>query len=354
MDGDAEQIEGRAKGGVARAEALTPEERRQIASEAAKRRWAQRVEPRPDMPRVLEGYSNVLDLGGVKLPCAVIEGPNGVQRVLSENGITNAILGSRSGASKRLKKAAEEGGMPIPLFVAPSQLKPFITQDLVEGPLQPIDYVDGDRVVRAYDASILVAVCGVWLKAREKGALQKQQLAKAQNAEALTLALADTGIVALIDEATGYQDERARDALAKIFATFLAKERQKWALTFPIDFYREIYRLRGWKFEPWNTKRPSVVAHWTDDFVYDRLAPGLTEELRVKNPVADGGRRTHKHHQWFNPERGHPKLREHIAGVIALLRASEDWKTFLRGLNRAYPKFGETIEMPLTGGGARE
>jgi hypothetical protein len=306
------------------------------------------------MPRVLEGYSNVLDLGGVKLPCAVIEGPNGVQRVLSENGITNAILGSRSGASKRLKKAAEEGGMPIPLFVAPSQLKPFITQDLVEGPLQPIDYVDGDRVVRAYDASILVAVCGVWLKAREKGALQKQQLAKAQNAEALTLALADTGIVALIDEATGYQDERARDALAKIFATFLAKERQKWALTFPIDFYREIYRLRGWKFEPWNTKRPSVVAHWTDDFVYDRLAPGLTEELRVKNPVADGGRRTHKHHQWFNPERGHPKLREHIAGVIALLRASEDWKTFLRGLNRAYPKFGETIEMPLTGGGARE
>jgi hypothetical protein len=204
--------------------------------------------------------------------------------------------------------------------------------------------------VRGYDASILVAVCGVWLEARKQGKLQKQQLGKAQAAEALTLALADTGVVALIDEATGYQDERARDALAKIFTTFLAKERQKWALTFPIDFYREIYRLRGWKFEPWNTKRPSVVAHWTDDFVYDRLAPGLTEELRNKNPVAETGRRTHKHHQWFNPERGHPKLKEHIAGVIALLRASEDWKSFIRGLNRAYPKFGETIEMPLTGG----
>ncbi len=96
-----------------------------------------------------------------------------------------------------------------------------------------------------------------------------------------------------------------------------------------------------------------MVAHWTDDFVYDRLAPGLTEELRHKNPVVETGRRTHKHHQWFNPERGHPKLKEHIAGVIALLRASEDWKSFLRGLNRAYPKFGETIEMPLTGGGTR-
>jgi hypothetical protein len=63
---------------------------------------------------------------------------------------------------------------------------------------------------------------------------------------------------ALDDEATGYQDDRAKDALAKIFTTLLAKERQKWMLTFPLDFYKEIYRLRGWKFEPWNTKRPTL------------------------------------------------------------------------------------------------
>lgn len=350
-----DEIVGRAKGGIARAEALTPEERSEIASQAAKHRWAQRgaqrVEPTPEMPRVLEGYSNVLHLGDTRLPCAVIEGPNGIQRVLSENGITNAILGSRSGASKRLKKAAEQDGALVPLFAAPRHLKPFISKELMEGPLTPIDYVDGDRVVRGYDASILVAICAVWLKARENGALQKQQLVKAQNAEALTLALADTGIVTLIDEATGYQDVRARDALAKIFATFLARERQKWTLTFPIDFYREIYRLRGWKFEPWNTKRPSVVARWTDDFVYDRIAPKLTEELRTKNPADESGRRAHKHHQWFNPDRGHPKLKEHIAGVIALLRASEEWKSFKRGLDRAYPKFGVTAELNLTGGG---
>ncbi|MDQ0449907.1 P63C domain-containing protein [Methylobacterium aerolatum] len=157
-------------------------------------------------------------------------------------------------------------------------------------------------------------------------------------------------MAALIDEATGYQDDRARDALAKIFANCLAKERQKWALTFPIDFYREIYRLRGWKFEPWNTKRPSVIAGWTDDFVYDRLAPGLTEELRHKNPVPETGRRSHKHHQWFDPDRGHPKLKEHIAGVIALLRSADDWVSFKRALDRAFPKFGDTIPMPLSGG----
>jgi hypothetical protein len=347
---DAHEPTGRAKGGIARASALTPVERSKIASEAAKRRWANKPEATPDMPRVVEGCSNVLTLGGTKLPCAVVEGPDGIQRVLSENGITNAILGSRSGASKRLKKIAEDDGDIVPLFLAPRQLEDYITQELLDGPLKPIDYVDGDRVVRGYDASILVAVCGIWLKARAGGKLQKQQLLKAQNAESLTLALADTGVVALIDEATGYQDERARDALAKIFTSFLAKERQKWALTFPIDFYREIYRLRGWKFEPWNTKRPSVIASWTDDFVYDRLAPGLTEELRTKNPTVESGRRSHKHHQWFNPDRGHPKLKEHIAGVIALLRAAEDWGSFKRGMDRAYPKFGQTIEMALTGG----
>jgi len=88
--------------------------------------------------------------------------------------------------------------------------------------------------------------------------------------------------------------------------------------------------------------------------LYDRLAPGLTEELRVKNPVAESGRRTHKHHQWFNTEKGHPKLKEHISGVIALLRASEDWAAFRRGMDRAFPKFDETIQLQLSGGSGRK
>jgi hypothetical protein len=62
--------------------------------------------------------------------------------VLTENGVTNAVLGSRSGASKRLKKAAEEDGPPLPIFAAPSQLRPFITREMLDGPLKPIDYID--------------------------------------------------------------------------------------------------------------------------------------------------------------------------------------------------------------------
>ena len=190
---DNDEPVGRARGGRARADKLTSRQRSLIASEAAKHRWANQIEPTPEMPRVLEGYSNILDLAGTKLPCAVVEGPNGIQRVLSENGITNAILGTRSGASKRLKKAALDDGALLPLFVAPRQLNEFITNDLIDGPLKPVDYVDGERVVRGYDASILVAVCGVWLKARGKGKLQKQQLAKAQQAEMLTFGAGRNG-----------------------------------------------------------------------------------------------------------------------------------------------------------------
>ncbi len=92
--------------------------------------------------------------------------------------------------------------------MAPKRLDPFISNELLEGPLKPIDYIDGNRVVRGYDASVLVAVCNVWLRAREQGALQKQQLAKAQQAELLTRALAETGIETPDDWTFGFIEIR--------------------------------------------------------------------------------------------------------------------------------------------------
>ena len=182
------------------------------------------------------------------------------------------------------------------------------------------------------------------------GATTDRQSKIVANAMGLVRSFAKVGIVALVDEATGYQDMRARDALAEIFEKFLSDERQKWTQTFPLDFYREIYRLRGWEFKPWTSKRPSVVANWTNNFVYDRLAPGIREELEKLNPKVETGRRRNKNFQWLSPDYGHPRLKEHLSGVIALLRASETWDQFLKSLDRAYPRYGDTIELPLTGG----
>ena len=240
---------GKATGAAARAAKLSPERRKEIAEQAVAARKAKAM-----LPRVIKKGDD-LNLGGVAIPCAVIEGPGGEPvRVISESGITTALLGSRSGASKRLKKRAEEEGALLPLFLAPGQLKPFIDKHLGDGPLEVIEYVDGDRIIRAYNAELLPAMCDVWLDARQSGALQKQQLPKAQQAEILTRGLARVGIVALVDEATGFQRDRAKDALAKILEAFVAKEIQPYLKTFPADYYENLFRLYQLPYPPEGNK----------------------------------------------------------------------------------------------------
>lgn len=341
-----------ASGGRARAEKLSPEERKEIARSAAERRWRTEIPPADgDMPRALEGYVGVLDLGGMKIPCAVIQGPNGIQRVVSETGMSNAILGNRSGASKRLKKAAQQGGALLPIFLAPGQLQRFIDDDLRDGPLSPIDYVDGDTVVRGYDAAILPAVCNVWLRAREAGALQAQQLAKAMKAEILMRALAQTGIVALIDEVTGYEKVRPQNALQAYIERVIRKELAAWAKKFPDEFYENIYKLRGWVWPGMQKNRFSVVAYYTRDLVYERLGPGLLQALERKTPKDDRGRRPNKLHQWLTEDIGDPMLAQHLHTLIMFqrlaLKNGYGWHRFVKTVDQVLPKRGTTMELPL-------
>jgi hypothetical protein len=345
------QPKGKAIGGFARAAALPPAVRSEIASNAAKARWEKATDPSADLPRVLPGYSAVLNLAGRRLPCAVIQTKEGVLRVLTEHGITSAILGSRSGASKRLKKAASQDGALLPIFLAPGQLNPFVLSELVDGPLVPIDYVDGDRVVRAYDAAILPAVCNVWLRAREAGALQKQQLAKAQRAEILMRALAETGIVALIDEVTGYELIRPQNALQAYIEKVIAKELAAWAKRFPDEFYENIYRLRGWPWPGMKKNRFSAVAHYTRDLVYERIGPSVLEELEKKSPRNEKGQRPNKLHQWLTTDIGIPMLSQHLHALVMLQRLAlannYGWTRFVRMVDQVLPKRGTNLDLPF-------
>ena len=115
----------------------------------------------------------------------------------------------------------------------------------------------------------------------------------------------------------------------------------------PFEFYLEICRLKGWPSVN-AIRRPSVIGIYTNHFVYDQIAPAVNAELRRRNPTLPSGRRNHKHHQWFTSEHGHPKLREHIAGIMALMRAACSWDVFHRNMDRAYPKFGNTIPLNLS------
>ena len=189
-------------------------------------------------------------------------------------------------------------------------------------------------------------MCDVWIDANEHGRLGSRQKQIASKALLLVRALAHVGIISLVDEATGYQYIREERALATILERWVTKELQPWTRTFPFEFYTGICRLKGWPGAH-AIRRPSVIGRYTNDFVYDRLAPGVLEELQRVNPTLPAGGRRHKHHQWFTPEHGHPKLRGHLEGVMALMRVSSSWRAFRKNLDIAYPKQSLNREFPF-------
>ena len=121
----------------------------------------------------------------------------------------------------------------------------------------------------------------------------------------------------------------------------------KWVKTFPDDFYRQLFKLRGWQYHEFSVKRPSIAGKITNDIIYERLAPSVLDELRRITPKDTKGRRKHKYFQRLTEDIGHPKLREHIASVITLMKASTSWRKFYSMLNRALPRWDTTLPMPI-------
>jgi hypothetical protein len=152
--------------------------------------------------------------------------------------------------------------------------------------------------------------------------------------------LAEVGIIALVDEATGYQADRKRDALAKILEAFIAKELRPWVRTFEPEFYQELFRLRGLEFNG-TLKVPRYLGKLTNDLVYDRLAPGVREELNRINPTNERGQRKHKNFQWLTQHIGYQKLKQHLLAVTVLMKIFDDWNLFKKALDKALPRQDE-------------
>ena len=142
---------------------------------------------------------------------------------------------------------------------------------------------------------------------------------------------------------------RGRIAFSAPELAFLA-DHAKWAKRFPDEFYQEIFRLRGWQWQGMRVNRPQVVGHYTNDIVWDRLAPRVREELEQLNPKTEKGTRRVKHHQWLTYDIGHPALQKHLTGVIALMKSVRSsphkaWTEFQRRLQRVFPKVNTNLEL---------
>lgn len=333
----AKEAKGRAKGGIARRDAMSEVERRESAQKAANARW------NSELP--IASHEGDFDLGDTQVSCAVL--PNG-GRIITQATFLRALGRSRSPkAGTGVLTTADD----LPFFLQADVLKPFISDDLVQS-TAPIFYrtQKGGKGV-GYDARLLPQVADVYLKFRDASIAQTGSVPAryehiVRAADLLVRALANVGIIALIDEATGYQEVRDRLALQAVLDAFLRKELAAWAKRFPDEFYFQIYRLRGWKWEGRGKNPPQVVASYTKDFVYARLAPSILEEIEKRNPI-ENGRRKSKHHQWLTDDVGHPALAQHLHAVITLMRVSKTWQQFKDMLNVAHPKRNDTLQLPL-------
>lgn len=308
------------KGGKRRAEVLSDEERSAISRSGGLARWQKKM-PRSD-------FEGDLKIGDLVLPSAVLEDG---RRVLISKAILTAL-------GRPWKGSYKQAGLPS--FIDARNLAPYLSADLMEV-IEPIEYISlRSQTVQGFRAELLPLVCDVYLRAREDGALIGGQNRVAQQAEILKRSLSKIGIVSLVDEATGYQKVRARNELQAILSAYIAEELLPWTKRFPDSFYEQIHRVWGWEYKPGNVKRNSYVGKLTNLLVYDKMPPGVKDELVRRNPVDSKTKRRKKtHHEYLTDEIGHPHLEKQLNAVTTLLRATPDGKPdfFQRLFNTAFP-----------------
>jgi P63C domain len=277
-----------------------------------------------------------LKLNGFDISCAVLEDGT---RVLVNRSIANAFGIKGSGAYWQKKKQGK--GALLPEYISAKYLEPFISKEFKEIVSKPILYTNKLGVeTEGLPATLLSDICDLYIKAGEKGAL-KNNSEIADNAYNILIAFSKVGITALVDEVTGFQDEREKDALQLFLQKFLDEEKAKWIKTFPDEFFEAIFKMKGWTWSIANKgKKPQVVGHYINNYVYSRIAPKVLTELRKLNPKDDNGNRKGKYPQWIDVDFGHPKLKEHLNILIAFARASGyNWSNWERLVCRALPKF---------------
>lgn len=281
-------------------------------------------------------HRGILNIGTIELACFVLEDGT---RVISGRGMTKAID----------MRGRGQGVRRIPTH---KTLKLFIDKELamaIENPIEFLGYSpQASRPTQGYEATVLVQICESVLNARDADALKtEQELRYAKACDILMRAFATVGIIALVDEATGYQEVRDRLALQKILERYISNELLPWTKRFPDEFYKEMFRLRDWQYSPVSVKRPSLVGRLTNNIIYERLAPGVLKELQRITPRDAKGRTRHRFHQRLTEDVGHPKLAGHLSGVITLMKASSNWAGFYRLIQRALPKCGDTLPLPF-------
>ena len=166
--------------------------------------------------------------------------------------------------------------------------------------------------------------------------------------------LAMRGIIALVDDATGYRANQAKEDMLRVIAQYIAPDLRRWTQKFPPEFFEEIYRLYSWDYKPGSIKHPQYVGKLINKYIYEplspawksrtRLPPGVLEAMRNSVPKNEHGARTAKLWQTLSVGTGIPHLDRQIADIYMMMRLSADKDELARNFDRLY---GEQLQLRL-------
>ena len=304
------------QGGKARALALTPERRKEIAQKAVAMRWAKiptgmlkdsssKADEDGPYPSPFAKFKGVLSLGRNPVDCYVLDTG---ERIISLRAVVKSI--------------ANTDHSNLGEYLGASALKPFIDKDLVLGETKAFLVPGTHFEARGISAECFLEICNAYVKALEAGALSTdKQREIAVRCSIVLGACAKVGLIALIDEATGYQYFRAQDALELKLQAFIAEELREWEKTFPDELWEQFGRLTNWKGAL--HQRPKWWGKLVMELVYDALDKDVADHLRDHKPPPVHGR---NYHQWITQDIGLKALIPHIYEVIGIAKTCSDMR----------------------------
>ena len=320
---------GRAKGGYARKAKLSPERRSEIARLGAQKRHAKNTVsggPDPAHPKLpYATHQGQMAIGDLMLDCYVLADG---RRVFHKRGMARA-LGLKSDGGNAFIKTMQGKGLGSALTAA--------VREKIDNPINFKPLV-GD-IGHGYEAAILADVAKAIISANEReGGLASAQQRLVAQAKILTQAFARIGVIALIDEATGYQQIRDPGALRLLVQQYIAQEKREWDKQFPDSFYDELNRIYNSKRHTLTANgaviqnRPQHFAKFTRTYVYEPLENGaVLEELDRINPKINGkGTRRDRFHQHLTLGYGIEKLKRQVLTVETLVTVSDNISQFKR------------------------
>lgn len=280
-----------------------------------------------------------LRLGNLEIPCYVLD--NGM-RVFSGRGIQKAI-GYDSKSGQWMNSFCKMDGVSSYLCAGDNSISERLSKPIK---FKRNNAGGSQSTANGYEVTLLVDICSAIIDANRAGVFDNDVIVR--NADIIIRSVAKVGIIALVDEATGYQYERENDELQKILKAYISEELLPWQKRFPDIFYKELFRLNGWDYTVNGIKkRPGIIGKWTNTFIYEELPNGVLEELKKKTPKSESGNRTNRYHQLLTTDIGEPNLEKQINKVITLFQVSDNMKQLCDNFKKMKMRQIGQMELPF-------